>query len=197
MINSLDADLAAKGYCWLDGATSEDVASELGRASSPMLLTPKEQPAAPTWSLSGRYGLGAFPWHTDGAISSRPPRWLLLRALELSDSTSTELLQPGVELFAALRRTVLRACDRVNRVRYLPAVATLPDRSYRLRWDPRTCVPRTGLTVDQIERQVASARIEWRQGGLLVIDNSRVLHRRPAVERRVKRILERTYVWSR
>ncbi|MGV9764944.1 hypothetical protein [Micromonospora tulbaghiae] len=39
-------------------------------------------------------------------------------------------------------------------------------------------------------------RIEWDVGRLLVVDNFKLLHRRPAVQEQGKRLLERTYVWD-
>ncbi|WP_373319782.1 TauD/TfdA family dioxygenase [Rugosimonospora africana] len=66
----------------------------------------------------------------------------------------------------------------------------------RLRWDPRTCTPRTGLAIKTVEDKPPTAYVEWRPGRLLIIDNFRVLHRRPAVHGQTKRVLERTYVWD-
>ena len=190
-------ELARRGWAVLQDASSNEVASQLGRASSSTRLEPKDRGDARPWSLSGIYGLGAFPWHTDGAISSNPPRWLLLRAIELSGATWTDLLSPDTDVLVGLRRTTLRAVDRVGRVSYLPAMVTLGDGRMRVRWDPRTCTPRTGLTVDIVQCQVPTVRVEWQVGQLLVIDNFRVMHRRPAVHGQTRRLLERPYAWDR
>ncbi|TDC47633.1 hypothetical protein E1258_28465 [Micromonospora sp. KC207] len=197
MVTSWESDLATAGWAVLDHASATDVGAYLGRASAPMRLEPKDKGEALSWSLSGVYGLGAFPWHTDGAISSDPPRWLLIQAIELSDRTWTELLAPNGDILACLRKTSLRAMDPVGRVSYLPAVAPLGPGRMRLRWDPRICTPRYGLAIDEIEGQTPTARVEWQPGRLLVIDNFRVMHRRPAVHGQLKRILERTYAWER
>jgi alpha-ketoglutarate-dependent taurine dioxygenase len=161
-----------------------------------MLLEPKDFGRAREWSLSGVYGLGAFPWHSDGAVSSSPPRWLLLQAIELSYPTCTELLVPDADLIAALRETTLRARDRSGQTKYLPAIVPVPAGGFRLRWDPRTCTPRTGLAVEDIEERSPTVRIEWAVNRLLVVDNFRVLHRRPAVQGQGKRVLVRTYAWD-
>ncbi|WP_144127755.1 TauD/TfdA family dioxygenase [Catellatospora sichuanensis] len=190
-------ELEAHGWAVLDHIAAHDVASKLGQVSPPMRLEPKDTDDARPWSLSGVYGLGAFPWHTDGAISSNPPRWMLLQTIELSDPTWTELLAPVPDTLAGLRRTTLRAVDRAGRVSYLPAVVPLGDGRLRLRWDPRICTPRTGLTVDEVEGHVPTARVEWQPGRLLVVDNFRIMHRRPAVHGQTKRLLERTYAWDR
>jgi hypothetical protein len=147
------------------------------------------------WSLSGSFGRSAFPWHTDGAISSRPPRWIVLRAVELSERASTELMDPSDGLLRSLQRTVLVARDRLGRARYLPAYVPM-DHGHRVRWDPRTCRPRSEETAVEVAMTPPSAAIEWRPDLSVVIDNYRLMHRRPAVGAGAERVLERTYVWS-
>jgi alpha-ketoglutarate-dependent taurine dioxygenase len=160
------------------------------------MLLARDRSSAAAWSLSGAYGLGAFPWHTDGALSTNPPRWLVLRAVTLERPTWTEILAPDADLIAQLRRTVLRGTDRLGRVRYLPALTRRPDGVDRVRWDVRTCPPVTGLKMTHVEQKPASALVEWQVGRLLIIDNARVLHRRPSVAEAGERRIERTYVWS-
>jgi hypothetical protein len=65
--------LFRRGYAWLDGATSSAIGTHLGRSGPSEMLAPRERATADPWSLSGAYGLGTFPWHTDGAIASNPP----------------------------------------------------------------------------------------------------------------------------
>jgi Taurine catabolism dioxygenase TauD, TfdA family len=160
-----------------------------------MALEPKEPGKSRNWSLSGTYGLGAFPWHTDGAIASTPPRWMLLKAMHISYPTFTDLLVPDPEMIIALRGTILRAKDKFGRVRYLPAAVHESGLGHRVRWDPRTCTPRTGIAIEDVERRSPTERIAWNIGRMLVVDNFQILHRRPAVEKG-KRMLERTYVWD-
>jgi hypothetical protein len=134
-------------------------------------------------------------WHTDGAISSHPPRWLVLRPVELSEPTSTELLSPCAELRGRLESTVLLAKDHAGRARYLPALMPTKD-GYRLRWDPRTCRPRSTEVARDIAAAKPTAVVVWELGSTLVIDNFKLLHRRPGVMAAASRILERTYIWS-
>ena len=187
--------LAAQGYVCIDGKPDAAIAATLGRVGSTSDLLPRDNAEADPWSLSGRYGLAAFPWHTDGAISMRPPRWLALRAVRLSKPTSTHLLEPDSGLLSALRGTVLRVRDRAGRVRHLPAA--LPDGArWCLRWDPRICSPRGKLSVDEVEAQQPTSVIDWRPNRLLIIDNTRLFHRRPAVDSGSDRLIERTYIWD-
>lgn len=188
-------ELFGRGFTVIDGCTTSDVARRLGRPGEPHLLMPRDRLESDKWSLSGAYGLGSFPWHTDGAVSPRPPRWLVLRALRVPERTSTELLEVSPELLDGMSRTVLRITNRVGQVRYSPAV--LPDgKRWRLRWDPRICAPRGAVSVRFMEEQSATSVIEWQAQRLLIIDNTRLLHRRPSVNARVERVLERTYLWE-
>lgn len=189
--------LGQDGYAVVDqGEDDADrMAAELGRSGPPQILAARPSEAADPWSLSGVYGLGAFPWHTDGAIDPTPPRWLLLTAMEITSPTSTELLDPEPEVWAAMRRTVLRAVDRHGRVRHLPA-AVPGTAGWRLRWDPRTCQPTGELTLQEMASQAPTVAISWRVWRTLVVDNSRILHRRPAVTEASTRLLRRVHVWE-
>lgn len=190
------AALEQRGYLLLrpQGAPGE-VIKGLGRLGQSVLLRPTGREGASKWSLSGTFGHDAFPWHTDGAISSLPPRWIVLRPVELSEPTTTELLSPCAELRERLERTVLLAKDRAGRARYLPALMLTKD-DRRLRWDPRTCRPRSPRVAREIAAAMPTSVITWELGVTLVIDNYKLMHRRPAVTAAAERVLERTYVWS-
>jgi alpha-ketoglutarate-dependent taurine dioxygenase len=191
-----DSQLSNLGYTSISSQVSSSVAAAaLGHASKPVLLYPKESLDTDPWSLSGTYGLNEFPWHTDGAISIKAPDFIILRAVKIFEHTYTDLLDPPQLLADALKKTVLRVRNRKGQVRYLPASIS-KNENRRFRWDPRTCEPITGIGVDEVEMEPCSARIEWHDGLLLVIDNRRLLHRRPKITPGAGRILERTYVWE-
>jgi alpha-ketoglutarate-dependent taurine dioxygenase len=189
-------DVRLRGYAVLDNVSPESLTPQLGRRVGGVeTLTPRDRDVAAPWSLSGAYGTGAFPWHTDGAVSTNPPRWILLFGTRVSGRTCTELLDPPPGLQLKLRRTVLRVVDRRGLVRHLPASMPAED-GVRLRWDPRICTPLTGTLLEEVDRHAPSVEVPWRVGRLLVVDNFRLLHRRPTVSGIAERILERTYVWS-
>lgn len=189
--------LEDRGYAVLRPSIADEVTEALGRVSESVTIQSVDRQAAPAWSLSGNYGRNAFPWHTDGAISNHPPRWIVLRAVRLSTSTSTWLLDPDPALLSLLRSTVLRAEDRVGHVRYVPAFVPINSQSHRIRWDPRTCIPRKASTLDNVESIAPSVDIQWQQlDQVLIFDNFRMLHRRPAVASDAVRVLERRYVWG-
>lgn len=184
-----------QGYVFLEDADAVLVARLLGKPGAPKVLRPSRESEADSWSLSGTYGRGAFPWHTDGAISDTPPRWVLMRGLNFSHATSTELLSPDESVLSQLRRTVLRVTYRSGRARYLPAAVPCSS-SWRLRWDPRIGSPKVGVAVEEIDSLPPTAVIHWEPGKLLVFDNQKLLHRRPSVPLCAIREIERTYVWS-
>jgi hypothetical protein len=188
--------LEERGHLAVRQDGSLDVLFEgVGRFGSPTLVRSVDRREAPGWSMSGVYGRDAFPWHTDGAISSHPPRWLALRPVEFSEPTTTELLEPDAKLRDRLKGTVLVARDHAGQARYLPALMPIKD-GYRLRWDPRTCHSRSSEVARDIACAGPTAVFAWKPNVTLVIDNYKVLHRRPAVAVDAYRVLERTYVWS-
>jgi hypothetical protein len=189
-------DIKLRGFTILDGVTPQSVITQLGRrVGQSEELTPRAREAASPWSLSGTYGTGPFPWHTDGAVSTDPPRWIVLYAKQISGQTYTELLDPGPDLQLKLRRTVLRVTDNRGRVRHLPA--SLPTNGgSRLRWDPRVGTPLTGASLEEVEEQEPSLKVSWMRGRMLIFDNFRLMHRRPAVSDVTERVIERTYVWG-
>jgi hypothetical protein len=154
-------------------------------------------------TFSDKYGLDAFPWHTDGAVATSPPKFVILRALECSDDTEpTELLNLTVPELApvahALARVVLRATDKTGRVRYLPASTQLQS-SVCFRWDPIHCPPVTMRGVPEaaqlIEKSEPTDTVSWKVGTTAIFDNRAVLHRRPRIYTTNKRLIARLYVY--
>ena len=189
-------DVQLRGFAVLDDATPQFVIAQLGqRAGRSEELTPRVREAAAPWSLSGTYGMGSFPWHTDGAVSTDPPRWIVMYAKRISGHTYTELLDPLPSLQLKLRRTVLRVIDNRGRARHLPASLPTKD-GLRLRWDPRICTPLTGASLEEVEGHEPSVKVSWVKGRVLILDNFRLLHRRPGMSGVTERVLERTYVWG-
>ncbi|RIT43487.1 hypothetical protein D2E80_21360 [Mycobacteroides abscessus] len=191
--------------CWVEALEHGGVASfespdqariaarVLGRSTPEELLRPR--PARPGWSLSDTYGFAAFPWHTDAAVALRPPRWLVLSAVELAEPSRTEVLLPSTNIIAKLIRTTLRVHCRNGWLRYLPA--GVPENyGHRLRWDPRVAQPYTSDLLAEIEDLSPTFSIEWSCGRTVIIDNHRTMHRRPAVGPASHRVLTRSYIWE-
>lgn len=162
-------------------------------------LTPRPRETARSNTLSSRYGLDAFPWHTDGAAVRNPPRYVLLHAV-VSSSTPTELIHVDRHggLLEVLRGTTLRATDQRDCVRYLRAAMTQGSTA-RYRWDPRTCTPTRAreAVLAAVDQFAPDTNVQWTDGKMVVIDNWRVFHRRPAVSDHRTRQLDRLYIHDR
>ena len=195
--------LRSQGYTEFVAALQEtlEFAQSLGRVGRMQEITPKSQEVARDDTLSAAYGLEAFPWHTDGAVADRPPRYLLLRSVVASE-TPTELLdlELNPEIAQALRRTVLRVRFLGQRYRYVMAASPGRDTTC-YRWDPRSCRPAVNVE-DSVSTLLASAQpscvVRWAPNRVVIFDNWRIFHRRPRVEdsEPSKRKLQRLYIYQ-
>ncbi|MFV0455023.1 MAG: hypothetical protein ACK5NQ_08515 [Pseudomonas sp.] len=81
-------------------------------------LVPTERQAANPRSLSACYGLSEFPWHTDGAHWSTPPRYLVIGCLQADKQAANTLICEGRFLdplnSAAARSAVFRVINGGN-----------------------------------------------------------------------------------
>lgn len=148
-------------------------------------------------TFSAIHGLNEFPWHTDGAIADRPPRFILLHS-EGASSTPTELLRITSDspYLAALSGAVLYT--RYFQPRYLRAAERVGG-SIRVRWDPDKLSLASPSTTGLPDAHAApDAQIDWLPGCVALIDNWRCLHRRPKVlEADSDRVLIRTFIHER
>ena len=168
-----------------------EISTTLGALAEEARLVPRDS-REDDWSLSGAYGRGEFPWHTDGAISTSPPRWMVLQS-DSQTSVGTELLDPDPVLLAKFRKATLRAADARGRVRYLPALVPSTKNAHRIRWDPRTCPATNPALNAEVTSLPASRIVDWRKNTVALVDNHRILHRRPAVQEE-HRELKRFYI---
>jgi len=162
-------------------------------------LAPTNRCAANPRSLSARYGLSQFPWHTDGAHWSTPPRYLIIGCLEADQQAAETLICEGRN-FAPLNSTVARSS--VFRVTnscnsfYATARGT-SDCFYR--YDPGCMTPmdvgaREIMRAIDHEEPEDEHTIEWCAGMFLLLDNWRFLHRRAATIESAERKLLRVSV---
>lgn len=185
---------------WPSTAPLGALADELGIVlRSRNVLTP--QADSPRPSFSQVHGLGGFPWHTDGALRIRPPRWLLMRALETCDTPT--LLLDGHELTERMMQgePLLGAVWKVTGGRRPFFAPMVGPRDGALRWNPDIMSPvgRQAVSIDRLLRARLAAEPgiphDWEMGEVLLIDNHRWLHARPEVAdsdllgRRLERIL--------
>jgi hypothetical protein len=149
------------------------------------VLTPVDNAAARPNSLSAQYGLGQQPLHTDGAHLLDPPDVLVLAAsrptitptlLWRPATLNTSIKLPG----EALRHGMFLVRNGRDSF-YSPALA-----DGRYRYDPGCMAPcdlRAREVSSYFERALPHAhRHDWSTTNeVLLIDNRRVLHARPAV----------------
>jgi L-asparagine oxygenase len=182
---------------WDPEESLEDLAKVLGlMLREHRLLAPRETGGRP--SLSARHGLGAFPWHTDGAQRVRTPRWLLMRSH--GEPKTPTLLLDGTALATngGITAELAAASWLVQGTPpfYAPVIAPNGE---ALRWNPDLMSPRgsRGAVADKRWRLLLAAaeanRHQWRSGETLILDNWRLLHARPPItaddpERQLERI---------
>lgn len=211
---AVKAQLNAAGYAVLhgygSGRTSDVVAAEFGPVLVPpgwaTVQTLMPQAASTPNTYSGLFGLGSFPFHTDLAHWWRPPRYLLLRCVRGYNDLPT-LLVDGTALIDAMGGDLTaRALLKPRRpqdgeVRLL----RLHERhagGMKLRWDSIFLKPASQIgeaIFSEMQSRLANVvpmpirMVE--DGDVLVIDNWRMLHARPAIpSNRRDRHLERVYL---
>lgn len=213
-IQAILSQLGLNGFCYLeaiDGPFVWDLATALGDPTAdrrdPQLIRsirPQDLTEAKENTLSSRYGLGPFPFHTDVAHWTTPARYVLLYCVDPGSGARPTLLSDSVRW--NLSRTESRLlCNEVwktgHRSPRLCTVGSMADGTVNIRFDPGCMLPLTEgarKTQQIIEAALGRApqdRIDWRPGDLLVIDNYRVLHARGStLARDTDRILERILV---
>jgi L-asparagine oxygenase len=188
-----------------------DLCAQLGRPRGDQrdpriirTLSPQEPVDAPANTLSSRYGLGAFPFHTEVAYWRRPARYVVLTCIDPGTGCRPTLLCDGGswQLTSAERRSLAEGVWKVSCTRpFLCSILSGDDGHGRIRFDADCMIPMTrearlaqGIVAERLE---GSGRVEinWVAHDLLVIDNRRILHARGAAQARdVSRTLQRVLV---
>lgn len=157
------------------------------------ILLPKEQHHAHKFSLSSVYGSGKFPFHTDGAYFHIPPKYILLRFCEGDPDGTPTLLLPFYSLLSEEEKSLLRNEIWSVKGRTFNFYVSALEKNLRgkewLRHDPgcmRLTTKQSILLklIEEKQKSHLSKTINWHVGKTIVIDNWKVLHARPKVERR-------------
>lgn len=197
------------GYAFLSehfpNATTSDVANSLGTPRSgsvPRDLIPAATATPNTYS--GIYGLDRFPFHTDLAHWSIPPRYILLRCLIGYVDVATLLLDGRSIVDTLGLETLTRAIFKPRRpqegVLTLLRLCEPVGDGYYLRWD-ETFIKPASKVAEVVQRRIGEYLFESspssiamsRPGDTLLIDNWRMLHSRSAIpagreDRKIQRI---------
>ena len=150
-------------------------------------ISPERIESARPNTLSSRYGLGAFPFHTDAAHWTTPPDYVMLfcknpgrggRCTQLVDTHN--LTKDG-----AIRQALKSAVWTTGHLspHFCVAAHEAID-GLQMRYDP-ACMTPAGPESHKLQQlldlriaESTRSTIPWVKGSLLVIDNKRMLHAR-------------------
>lgn len=155
-------------------------------------------------TLSSRYGLGPFPFHTDTAHWREPARYVILLCICPGSGGRKTLLIDLDQAFIDLdSKDVLRRdvwlIHEINEP-FLCNISSVSNSETFYRYDRACMKPTTGagkrsaLIMEQAISVSKKIEISWEPGWLLIIDNFRMLHARgPSIhtdlDRHHKRVL--------
>jgi L-asparagine oxygenase len=185
------------GYCVLHGLDEQrlrDLAAALGevtvdpRHPFPVRrIRPQELLQANPNTLSSRYGLGSFPFHTDVAHWYVPATIVLLLCLNPGSGGRPTLLTDCEEwdLDAGAMANLLSGVWRTGyRNPFLCQLLCMESGRRALRYDPGCMAPRSPSAVmaqaflGNLPDRGTVTRLDWSIGTVLVLDNQRILHAR-------------------
>lgn len=212
-VRGLRAEFEAHGWLLVDFPNDEpliELARHLGdpvsaRSAAPLpeRLIPTDAADAAPNSLSSRYGLGSFPFHTDAAHHREPPRILLMRSVGASVDIATRLVDlHGVvsPCLSSLRGGTWLV--NAGQTRFYAPMVVRRGRESTVRFDPG-CMRAVSARAREVEHHLESVLttanatpIRWRPGKALIVDNWRCLHGRPPASD-PERVLERVLVRDR
>lgn len=198
-IAEVERTIADRGF-WFSPIAPADpmgLLQRLGRLGRSQSLRPMSRDDARPHTTSAAHGFDAFPWHTDGAVVSHPPRLVALLACAES-STATEIvdLESHDDVASAMRRLVLVAKrDTGRHPRYFSAVGLVNGRRL-FRWDPDKLEVAYPGKDPGLGDLLPDSAVQWGDGDLLILDNWRCVHRRQAVDDPRSRELRRTYIYD-
>ena len=184
----------------------------IGKEATVVPARPGEQPVgvirateradARRLSLSGQFGRGVLPLHTDGAHLPSPPDAVLLEFRQPTSCAPTLLFTPRLDevppaVGHALRQGIFDI--GVGRAGFLTHAVS----EQRVRFDPVVMAPRDALArlAKRFFGEYIDHAVEYRAPGpgtTLVIDNRRTLHGRAAVPEGISRRAGRAMIrWNR
>jgi alpha-ketoglutarate-dependent taurine dioxygenase len=165
------------------------------------ILEPQTPEQAHPRSLSAKYGLAAFPLHTDGAHLERPPDLTILEAASETEIPTLLYDLGSARLPNDLEHALLNGVFSVGGGTssfYAHAI----DQHGLVRYDPGCMFPvdptARAASAWLAEASASATEHYWKPGESLVIANRRCLHGRPDVTENPDRTLRRLMVhWTR
>lgn len=150
-------------------------------------LVPTESSDAHPQSLSANFGIGNFPFHTDGAYFKIPPRFIIMRYLNgITNPTPTvvcDLNQISTDDKGFLKYCIWKVKSRNND--FLSTI--LSDEENYYRYD--RCIMTPVLSKKQNESyfesvidELPKTEINWTINKVVIINNWTTLHTRPKIK---------------
>ena len=187
-ISGASRDELGKTILEAAGALGRPVPSLPGRPLVEWLSTVPERTRRP--NLTALHGSGAFPLHTDTAHWPVPARYLFLSCFEPGEAGRATLVWRFDEtVFTGSQLDTLRGEPVLfvtGRNSFYSTVLS-PSRPFvRIDLGCMRAITSAGRNVlgmlKEVLESVTPARIRWRRGGLLLLDNWQVLHGRDSTE---------------
>lgn len=187
---------------FVDGVCGQsDVLTARSQRAGTDVLVPQTGSSAHRRSLSATYGLGSFPFHTDGAHWITPPRVVILACVEDETGRPTRLVHwKTLSRQAEIEGDVRGAVFRVRNGRYSFYAQALSAERDWFRYDPGCMQPANREAYRVSERlletggAVSCIDVHWRPGRVVAFNNHQMLHGRGEAMREGKRQLIRASI---
>lgn len=151
-------------------------------------------------SLSSKFGVDAFPLHTDGAYLSNPPKYILLRNPGSSNTCTTVLCVP--HLSKKETKEIEKDVWLINggRGKFYGNLIEFENNYFRYRYDLNCMRPALSINSNSEEIFKASIskakyfEIQWKNNDCLIFNNWKLLHARSNASKATERVLERMWI---
>lgn len=151
-------------------------------------------------SLSALYGDKDFPFHTDGAYLTEPPKYVILRSPKQIRNCPTLICKP--KFTKADKKSLAKNVWLVNggRGRFYTSLLEENDNDYRLRFDlacMRPALSEFKSSADIMASVIASTtnqEVNWNANQCVIFNNWKLLHSRADAKNSADRILERIWL---
>ena len=202
--------LRVRGFVKVDVRTSREPIETLAASLGPITfdprypqevrdISPTPAQSAPPNTLASRYGLGAFPFHTDTAHWVMPCRFVVFRCISPGSGARPTLLIDADRAFSELEIGEGVWVTAFVRPRLCSARADGPRPIWR--YNPDCMRPYSLRAKEESTRMrrrlddETYVRHRWDAGDVLVVDNWRMLHARgPTMTPDTDRVLTRVLV---
>lgn len=175
-----------------------------GRREQPpsIILEPTVENSAPSKSISKKYGLSAFPYHTDTAHWEQPARYICLACEDVGTTkTPTHLISMShIDIDEQIQNHLQHVLYLVTNGRksfYTTILERNPHKQH-WRWDS-TCMKSVDKAGNKLKKKFTDILettnhicISWTRGDLLILDNYSMMHARGQASidgRKIRRIL--------